>query len=146
MILLNKRQISIFMKVDRFCLWISEEFRFLLNYRFDSESPMALVLVEQSELWEDKLRLKRYESPRAKAAATSTVLEGSSFNRRFTSFRADWVLVLEELMPFKDLSSPVVSPPISTVMPLILFAMSVLLSPNRYKKARISPSMKAPIY
>lgn len=52
------------MKVDRFCLWIIEEFRFLLNYRFDSESPMALVLVGQSELWEDKLRLKRYESPR----------------------------------------------------------------------------------
>ena len=38
-----------------------EEFRFLLNYRFDSESPMALVLVGQSELWEDKLRLKRYD-------------------------------------------------------------------------------------
>ena len=29
-----------------------EEFRFLLNYRFDSESPMALVLVGQTELWE----------------------------------------------------------------------------------------------
>ncbi len=35
-----------------------EEFRFLLNYRFDSESPLALVLVGQSELW-DKLRLQR---------------------------------------------------------------------------------------
>lgn len=41
-----------------------EEFRFLLNYRFDSESPMALVLVGQSELWEDKLRLKRYDAVR----------------------------------------------------------------------------------
>ena len=37
-----------------------EEFRFLLNYRFDSMSPMALILVGQTELWEDKLRLKRY--------------------------------------------------------------------------------------
>lgn len=33
-----------------------EEFRFLLNYKFDSMSPMALVLVGQTELWE-KLRL-----------------------------------------------------------------------------------------
>lgn len=41
-----------------------EEFRFLLNYRFDSESPMALVLAGQTELWEEKLRLKRYDAVR----------------------------------------------------------------------------------
>ena len=35
-----------------------EEFRFLLNYRYDSMSPMALILAGQSELW-DKLRLQR---------------------------------------------------------------------------------------
>ena len=29
-----------------------EEFRFMLNYHFDSESPMALVLCGQTELWE----------------------------------------------------------------------------------------------
>jgi len=40
-----------------------EEFRFLLNYRYDSESPIALVLVGQSELWE-KLRLQRYAAVR----------------------------------------------------------------------------------
>lgn len=40
-----------------------EEFRFLLNYRFDSESPMALVLVGQTELW-DKLKLRRYSAVR----------------------------------------------------------------------------------
>lgn len=40
-----------------------EEFRFLLNYRFDSISPMALVLVGQTELWE-KLRLQRYAAVR----------------------------------------------------------------------------------
>ncbi|MCR5776380.1 MAG: AAA family ATPase [Lachnospiraceae bacterium] len=40
-----------------------EEFRFLLNYRFDSMSPMALVLVGQSELW-DKLKLQRYAAVR----------------------------------------------------------------------------------
>lgn len=39
-----------------------EEFRFLLNYKFDSESPMAVVLVGQTELWNDKLKLKRYEA------------------------------------------------------------------------------------
>lgn len=41
-----------------------EEFRFLLNYRFDSMSPMALILAGQTELWEDKLRLKRYDAVR----------------------------------------------------------------------------------
>ena len=34
-----------------------EEFRFLLNYRFDSASPMSLLLVGQTELWDQKLRL-----------------------------------------------------------------------------------------
>lgn len=41
-----------------------EEFRFLLNYRFDSESPMALILVGQTELWDRKLRYKRYDAIR----------------------------------------------------------------------------------
>lgn len=41
-----------------------EEFRFLLNYKFDSMSPMALILVGQSELWDDKLRLQRYAAIR----------------------------------------------------------------------------------
>ena len=41
-----------------------EEFRFLLNYRFDSMSPMALILVGQSELWDEKLRLQRYAAIR----------------------------------------------------------------------------------
>jgi len=41
-----------------------EEFRFLLNYRFDSMSPMALVLVGQTELWDEKLKLKRYAAVR----------------------------------------------------------------------------------
>ena len=41
-----------------------EEFRFLLNYRFDSMSPMALILVGQTELWDDKLRLRRYAAVR----------------------------------------------------------------------------------
>lgn len=41
-----------------------EEFRFLLNYRFDSMSPMALILVGQSELWDEKLRFQRYTAIR----------------------------------------------------------------------------------
>jgi type II secretory pathway predicted ATPase ExeA len=40
-----------------------EEFRFLLNYRFDSMSPLSLVLVGQTELW-DKLKLQRYAAVR----------------------------------------------------------------------------------
>ncbi len=41
-----------------------EEFRFLLNYRFDSMSPMALILVGQTELWDKKLKLQRYAAIR----------------------------------------------------------------------------------
>ena len=41
-----------------------EEFRFLLNYNFDSMSPMAIVLVGQTELWENKLKYQRYEAIR----------------------------------------------------------------------------------
>lgn len=41
-----------------------EELRFLLNYKYDSMSPLALVLVGQTELWTDKLRLQRYAAVR----------------------------------------------------------------------------------
>ena len=41
-----------------------EEFRFLLNYRFDSMSPMAVVLVGQTELWDNKLKLQKYSAIR----------------------------------------------------------------------------------
>ena len=41
-----------------------EEFRFLLNYRFDSTSPMSLILVGQPELWDQKLRLQSYAAIR----------------------------------------------------------------------------------
>jgi type II secretory pathway predicted ATPase ExeA len=40
-----------------------EEFRFMLNAKFDSMSPMALVLSGQTELW-DKLKLQRYAAVR----------------------------------------------------------------------------------
>lgn len=40
-----------------------EEVRFLLNVRMDSESPMALMLVGQSELW-DRLRMQAYTAIR----------------------------------------------------------------------------------
>jgi len=36
-----------------------EEVRFLLNFKMDAESPMALILVGQSELW-DKFQLQAY--------------------------------------------------------------------------------------
>ena len=35
--------------------------RFLLNYRMDSENPLALILAGQTELWE-KLKLHAYLS------------------------------------------------------------------------------------
>jgi len=40
-----------------------EEIRFLLNYKMDSMSPMALILVGQNELW-DKLKLQQYAAIR----------------------------------------------------------------------------------
>jgi len=40
-----------------------EEVRFLLNYRMDSQNPMSLILVGQSELW-DKLKLQSYAAIR----------------------------------------------------------------------------------
>ena len=40
-----------------------EEVRFLLNYRIDSQSPMALIMAGQTELW-DKLRLQSYAAIR----------------------------------------------------------------------------------
>lgn len=40
-----------------------EEVRFLLNFKMDAQSPMALVLVGQSELW-DRLRLQSFTAIR----------------------------------------------------------------------------------
>jgi general secretion pathway protein A len=40
-----------------------EEVRFLLNFRMDAQSPMALILVGQSELWE-KFKLQAYAAIR----------------------------------------------------------------------------------
>ena len=40
-----------------------EEVRFLLNLKMDSQSPMALILTGQTELW-DKLRLQSYTAIR----------------------------------------------------------------------------------
>ena len=40
-----------------------EEVRFLLNFKMDAESPMALILVGQSELW-DRLQLQAYTAIR----------------------------------------------------------------------------------
>jgi type II secretory pathway predicted ATPase ExeA len=41
-----------------------EEFRFLLNSNFDSESKMALILAGQTELWDQKLRYQCYAAIR----------------------------------------------------------------------------------
>jgi len=40
-----------------------EEIRFLLNFRMDSQSPMALILSGQTELW-DKLKMQSYAAIR----------------------------------------------------------------------------------
>ena len=38
-----------------------EEIRFLMNYKMDSENPLALILVGQTELW-DKLKLQAFRA------------------------------------------------------------------------------------
>ena len=40
-----------------------EEIRFLMNFKMDSQSPMALILAGQTELW-DKLKLQSYAAIR----------------------------------------------------------------------------------
>ena len=40
-----------------------EEIRFLLNYRMDSENPLALILSGQSELW-DRMKTQAYRAIR----------------------------------------------------------------------------------
>lgn len=47
-----------------------EEFRFLLNYEFDSVSPMSLILIGQKELWDNKLRLQAYAAIRQRVEMT----------------------------------------------------------------------------
>jgi type II secretory pathway predicted ATPase ExeA len=41
-----------------------EEFRFLLNSNYDSESQLALILAGQTELWDSKLRFRKYAAIR----------------------------------------------------------------------------------
>lgn len=81
-----------------------------MNYKFDSMSPMAVVLVRQTELWDNKLKLQKYSAIRQRidmyctlshldraetekyimipfSIAISTVLEISiSFNRSLRNF------------------------------------------------------------
>lgn len=64
-----------------------EEFRFLLNYRFDSQSPMALILVGQTELWDQKLRLQRYAAIRQRIDINCVIphMDRSETERYITS-------------------------------------------------------------
>ena len=65
---------------------------------------------------------------------TRFVLAGSSFRSLLTSFSCDWVFFIVELTFFRALSSPVVSPPISTVMPFILPPAMILTPFQGIKK------------
>ena len=49
-----------------------EEIRFLLNYKMDSQSPMALILCGQTELW-DKLKRQSYAAIRQRIDITCVV-------------------------------------------------------------------------
>ena len=74
-------------------------------------------------------------SPRSRCfCAISSVLPGSSFSSFSTSLSCDCVFRISVFTPFKAVWSFVVSPPISTVMPLILFAATVT-PPQWHKKS-----------
>ena len=47
-----------------------EELRFFMNTKIDSESPLALILVGQTELRTDKLNLQRYAAMRRSASGS----------------------------------------------------------------------------
>ena len=66
-----------------------EEFRFLLNYKFDSVSPMAVVLVGQTELWDNKLKLQRYAAIRQRIDMYCTLRIWTGQKRRNMS-KATW--------------------------------------------------------
>lgn len=72
--------------------------------------------------------------------AKRTVLDGSSFRRLFTYRSWLWVFFMELFTSFSDLSSPLVSPPISTVIPLTRLAMCHHPLKKDIKNARIIPS------
>lgn len=50
-----------------------EEIRFMLNMKFDSVSPIALILAGQSELWEKRLGLQKCEAIRQRIDIQSTM-------------------------------------------------------------------------
>ena len=57
----NRKAVVIVDKAHLLSKEMLEEARFLLNYRMDSENPLALILPGQTELW-DKLRLSAYRA------------------------------------------------------------------------------------
>ena len=50
-----------------------EEIRFLLNVKFDSVSPIALILAGQPELWKERLSLQKCEAIRQRIDIQSTL-------------------------------------------------------------------------
>ena len=59
----NKRIVTLIDESHLMARETLEELWFLLNYRMDSQNPMALVLIGQNELW-DKLRKQSYAAIR----------------------------------------------------------------------------------
>ena len=67
--------------------------------------------------------------------ASSSVFPGSSFNNLSTSFSCCCVLLICPLTPFRAVCNLVVSPPISTVIPMILLAtVDTSFRKNGHKK------------
>lgn len=64
-----------------------EEFRFLLNTDFDSKSNLALILVGQKELWDNKLRLQTYAAIRQRITMSIVLgrLEQAEVNKYIRS-------------------------------------------------------------
>ena len=68
-----------------------EEFRFLLNYRFDSVSPMAVVLVGQTELWDNKLNFNGTQQS-ASGSICTVHFHIWTGQRRKSMSKATWIM------------------------------------------------------
>jgi len=92
-----------------------EEVRFLLNFKMDSQSPLALIIAGQSELW-DKLKLQSYAAIRQRidmtcgcaAADTTTARRPGSLHMAAASAAATAPSYTEALAASMPVSSQII--------------------------------------
>ena len=122
-----------------------EEFRFLLNYRFDSMSPMAVVLVGQTELWENKLKLQRYAAIRQRIDMYCILPHlDRSETEQYIASHIDYSGCAQEVFTTKAEEEPIFSTPSLITTSLIISPLSILPScssaDTKYSGTSVFPS------